>query len=173
MAETAVNFVVGKLGEMIVKEAQLLGEVGDKVEWVKTELTRIKCYLKDADSKRRKGDARAENYLNELRDVAYRIEDAIDIFYVEIEDNRHKLDANSQKVRGCLGKLKRLGRKTTKLPARHNLEIELDGIKKLLEGISKSKADYEIDPLQERGKGEMVPHAFSENYLPMWMKLKL
>ncbi|KAJ3684327.1 hypothetical protein LUZ61_013491 [Rhynchospora tenuis] len=158
MAETVVNFVLGKLGEMIVKEAQFLGEVGDKVEWVKTELTRIKCYLKDADSKRRKGDARAENYLNELRDVAYRIEDAIDTFYVEleIEENRHKLDGNSQKDRSFLGKLKRLGRKTTKLTARHNLGMELDGIKKVLEGISKSKIDYEIDPLQERGKGETV-----------------
>ncbi|KAJ1688973.1 hypothetical protein LUZ63_013128 [Rhynchospora breviuscula] len=90
MAETVVNFVLGKLGEMVVKEAQFLGEVGEKVKWVETELKRIKCYLTDADSKRRKGDARAENWLNELRDVAYRIEDATDIFYAEIEDKRRQ-----------------------------------------------------------------------------------
>ncbi|KAJ4780123.1 Disease resistance protein (CC-NBS-LRR class) family [Rhynchospora pubera] len=156
MAETAVNFVLGKLGEMIVKEAQSLGEVGDKVKWMETELTRIKCYLIDADSKRRKGDARAENWLNELRDVAYRIEDATDTFYVEIEDNRHKVESSSQKDHSFLGKLKRLGHKTTKLPALHRLGAELDAIRKVLEGISKSKVDYDIDPLQERDEGETI-----------------
>ncbi|KAJ3684344.1 hypothetical protein LUZ61_013508 [Rhynchospora tenuis] len=156
MAETVVNFVLKKLGEMIVKEAQSLGEVRDKVQWVKTELTRIKCYLRDAESKRRKGSEIAENYLNELRDVAYRIEDAMDTFYVEIEDHHHKLEGNSQKDHGFLGKFKRLRRETTKLPALHNLGTELDGIKKVLEGISRSKVDYDIDPLQERGEGETI-----------------
>ncbi|KAJ3684346.1 hypothetical protein LUZ61_013510 [Rhynchospora tenuis] len=156
MAETVVNFVLGKLGDMIVKEAQSLGQVGDKVKWVETELTRIKCYLTDADSKRRKGDARAENWLNELRDVAYRIEDATDTFYVEIEDNRQGVEGSSHKHRGFLAKLKRFGHKTTKLPALCKLGTELDDIKKVLEGISKSKVDYDIDPLQERGKGETV-----------------
>ncbi|KAJ1688976.1 hypothetical protein LUZ63_013131 [Rhynchospora breviuscula] len=150
MAETVVNFVLAKLGEMIVNEAQFLGEVGEKVKWVETELKRIKCYLTDADSKQRKGDARAENWLNELRNVAYRIEDAIDIFYVEIEDKRHK-DHN------FLERLKRLGLKTTKLPVIHKLGTELDGIKKVLEGIFESTVHYQINPLQERGKVETVP----------------
>ncbi|KAJ4783150.1 Disease resistance protein (CC-NBS-LRR class) family [Rhynchospora pubera] len=157
MTETVVNFVLGKLGEMIVKEAQFLGKVGSKVKWVETELTRIKCYLTDADNKRRQGEKRAENYLNELRDVAYRIEDAIDTFYVEIEDNRHKLKGNNQKDHGCLGKLKKLGRKTTKLPALHNLGTQLDEIRDVLEGIFESTTHYQINPLQERGKGETVP----------------
>ncbi|KAJ4771929.1 Disease resistance protein RPP8 [Rhynchospora pubera] len=157
MAETVVNFVLGKLGEIIAKEAQFLGEVGGKVKWVETELTRIKCYLTDADNKRRQGDARAENYLNELRDLAYRIEDAIDIFYVEIEDNRQ---GNMQKDHSWLGKLKKLGRKTTKLPALHNLGTELDEIRNMLEGIFDSSLHYQINPLQERGKEEIVPMPF-------------
>ncbi|KAJ4771930.1 Disease resistance protein RPP13 [Rhynchospora pubera] len=150
MAESVVNFVVGKLGEMIVKEAQFLGEVGEKLKWVETELKRIKCYLMDADSKRRKGDSRAENWLNELRDVAYRIEDATDIFYVEIEDKRRK-DHN------FLERLKRLGLKTTKSPVLHKLGTELDDIKKVLEGIFESTVHYQINPLQERGKEDVVP----------------
>ncbi|KAJ1688979.1 hypothetical protein LUZ63_013134 [Rhynchospora breviuscula] len=156
MAEAVVNFVLGKLGEMIAKEVQFLGKVGNKVKWVETELIRIKSYLTDADNKRRKGDERAENYLNELRVVAYRIEDAIDTYYVEIEDNGHKLEGNNQN-HGFLGKLKKLGRKTTKLPALHNLGTELDEIRNVLEGIYDSTAHYQINPLQERGKEETVP----------------
>ncbi|KAJ1688974.1 hypothetical protein LUZ63_013129 [Rhynchospora breviuscula] len=156
MAETVVNFVLGKLGDMIVKEAQFLGEVGDKVKWVETELIRIKCYLTDADSKRRKGDARAENWLNELRDVAYRIEDATDTFYVEIEDSRQGVEGSPQKDHRFLAKLKRFGHKTTKLPALHKLGTELDDIKKALEGIFESTVHYQINPLQERGKAETV-----------------
>ncbi|KAJ1688972.1 hypothetical protein LUZ63_013127 [Rhynchospora breviuscula] len=150
MVETVVTFVMAKLGELIVKEAQFLGAVGGKVKWVETELTRIKCYLMDADSKRCKGDARAENWLNELRNVAYRIEDVIDTFYVEIEDKRHK-DHNFKE------RLKRLGFKTIKLFALHKLGTELDDIKKVLEGIFESTRHYQINPLQERSKEETVP----------------
>ncbi|KAJ1691554.1 hypothetical protein LUZ63_015709 [Rhynchospora breviuscula] len=153
MAESAVEFVISKLGDMIVKEAQHLGSVGEKVKWAQTELMDIQCYLKDADSKRCKGDARAENWLNQLRDVAYRIEDATDTFYLEVEDNR-------QNDPSFLHKLKKLCHKPMEVPILHKLATELDDIKKVLEGISNSKAVYSIDPLQDRGKGNTIVMPF-------------
>ncbi|KAJ4809059.1 Disease resistance family protein [Rhynchospora pubera] len=153
MAESAVEFVLSKLGDMIVKEAQHLGSVGEKVKWAQTELMDIQCYLKDADSKRRKGDARAENWLNQLRDVAYRIEDATDTFYLEVEDNR-------QNDPSFLHKLKKLCHKPMEVPVLHKLATELDDIKKVLEGISNSKAVYSIDPLQDSGKGNTIVMPF-------------
>ncbi|KAJ1692956.1 hypothetical protein LUZ63_009654 [Rhynchospora breviuscula] len=144
MAEAAVNFVLGKLGEIIVKEGKLLGGVGEQVKWAQRELTNIRCYLSDADSRRRKGDARAENWLNHLRDVAYRIEDAIDIFFVEVEDNRQK---DHQKGPSFKEKLKRMWHKPKEL---HKLAIELGDVKKVLDEIIKSRIDYGIEPLQEQ-----------------------
>ncbi|KAJ4798327.1 Disease resistance protein (CC-NBS-LRR class) family [Rhynchospora pubera] len=149
--ESLVNFVVGKLGDLIVKEAQFLGGVGNQVEWVETELKRIQCCLIDADTKRRKGDARVENWLNELRDVAYRIEDAIDTFYVEIEDSRHKVSS------GFLHKFNKLCCMPMKVPCLHKLGKELGQIRDVLDGISKSRVDYGIKELQqdtERGRSQ-------------------
>ncbi|KAJ4749661.1 Disease resistance family protein [Rhynchospora pubera] len=144
--ESLVNFVVGKLGDMIVKEVQFLGGVGHQVEWVQTELKRIQCCLIDADTKRRKGDERAENWLNELRDVAYRIEDAIDTFYVEIEDNHQEHSS------GFLHKFRKLCHKPMKVPGLHNLGKELDKIRDVLDGISKSRVDYGIEALPQDTK---------------------
>jgi hypothetical protein len=83
MAEVAVRIVLNKLADVVAKEAHVLGGVGKKVERVQRELTRIQCCLRDADSKS-KGDERVKNWLNELRDVAYRIEDSTDTFVLKV-----------------------------------------------------------------------------------------
>ncbi|KAJ3685403.1 hypothetical protein LUZ61_014567 [Rhynchospora tenuis] len=141
-----VSFVVGKLSDFMVKEAELLGGVRQQVEWANRELKRIQCCLRDADTKRRKGDARAENWLNELRGVAFRIEDVIDTFYLELEENSHN---NRHRDRSVLHKIPKL---SEEVPILHKLGTELGAIQKLLEEISKSKDDYAIEPLQDQGK---------------------
>lgn len=128
MTEVVVEFVLKKLADVIAKEARLLGGVGKKVERVQCELTRIKCCLQDADSKW-KGDARVQNWLNELRDVAYRIEDATDTFLLKV----------GYRDASFLQKLQKLCNKPKELYFRHNLANELDEIQNVLEEISKSK----------------------------------
>ncbi|KAJ3708787.1 hypothetical protein LUZ61_012492 [Rhynchospora tenuis] len=154
--ESLVNFVAGKLGAMKVEEAQFLGGVGKQVKWVETELIRIKCCLMDADTKRRKGDARAENWLNELRDVAYRIEDAIDTFYVEIED---KPQDDSSRLSH---KFRKLCHMPKKIPGLHKLGQELGEIRDVLDGIKKSRVEYGIEALpqdtkRERSEADQLP----------------
>ncbi|KAJ4808914.1 Disease resistance protein RPP8 [Rhynchospora pubera] len=161
MAEAIVSFVVGKLGDLIIQEAGQLGGVKSQVKQVQTELMNIKCYLASAGSKQRKGDAESahvENWLNQLRDVAYRIEDAIDIFYVELEGNHLQVENthNRQKYR-CyyfFGKLKNLRRKFMKVPGLHKLGTELAEIQKELEDIFISKDKYGLTPLLDQaGRG--------------------
>ncbi|KAJ3686784.1 hypothetical protein LUZ61_015948 [Rhynchospora tenuis] len=161
MAEAIVSFVVEKLGDLIIKEAGLLGGVKSQVEGMRTELINIRFYLASADSKRRKGDAeseRVENWLNQLRDVAYRIEDAIDIFHVELEDNHPQVEYIRSQQKNCcyyfLGKLKNLCHKSMKVPGLHNLGTELANIQKELDEIFKSKDKYGISPLPDQaGRG--------------------
>ncbi|KAJ4789394.1 Disease resistance protein RPP8 [Rhynchospora pubera] len=161
MAEAIVSFVVGKLGDLIIKEVGQLGGVKSQVKQVQTELMNIKCYLASADSKQRKGDAESaqvENWLNQLRDVAYRIEDAIDIFYVELEGNHLQVEnTHNRKKYRCyylFGKLKNLRRKFMKVPGLHKLGIELADIQKELEDIFVSKDKYGLTPLLDQaGRG--------------------
>ncbi|KAJ1700689.1 hypothetical protein LUZ63_000468 [Rhynchospora breviuscula] len=137
-----VAVVVGKLWDMAANEAELLGGVKKQVERMERELKRIQCCLKDADSKRRTGDERAENWLNELRDVAYRIDDAVDTFHLELE--------NCKKDRSFLDKVKKLCHKAKELPFLHNFGKELADIQDVLDEICKSKNDYAIAPLQDQ-----------------------
>ncbi|KAJ4801862.1 Disease resistance family protein [Rhynchospora pubera] len=137
MAMAAVNFVLVRIEETILKEGELLGGVGVDVNWLKRELRHIQCFLCDADSKCRRGDARAVNWLNEVRDVAYRINDAIDIFLVE---------SNRQKDLSFKEKLKRMWREPKEL---HKLAIELGNLKKMFEGIMERRINYGIELAQD------------------------
>ena len=58
MAEIAVNIVIDKLLPLLDEEARLLGGVHTQVEDIKTELLYIQAFLKDADAKGEKEDAR-------------------------------------------------------------------------------------------------------------------
>ncbi|XP_078159672.1 disease resistance protein RPP13-like [Carex rostrata] len=142
MAETVVEFVVKKLANFmanfVANELKHLGGVGDKVQMMQTELIRIQSCLKDADMKH-KGDARVQNWLNELRDVTYRIEDATDTFLVEVEDHRVK----------HLNKIKKMFHKTIMVKTLHKLGTDLDNIQNELDRISKSRDDYGIVAVQD------------------------
>ncbi|KAJ4789021.1 Disease resistance protein (CC-NBS-LRR class) family [Rhynchospora pubera] len=148
MDAAVMQFVVGKLGNMISNEAQLLGGVKDQVEWVQTKLMEIRCYLRDADSNRNTS-ALAENWLNQLRDMSYRMEDAVDTFHLELEDE-------CKKDPGLLDKIKSLFPNPTSVPGLHKLGKELKNIKLDFEEILKSKSDYGIDPLQDQDRGSGV-----------------
>ncbi|KAJ1691065.1 hypothetical protein LUZ63_015220 [Rhynchospora breviuscula] len=146
MAEAVVKFAVDKLGNMIKNEAQLLGEVKDQVEWAQTKLREIQCYLRDLDSKGTMRNALAENWLNQLRDVAYRIEDAVDTFELELKDE-HK--ENSRLFDG----IKTWFRYPWRVFGRHKLAKELYKINFVLEGILKSRNGYGMDSLQDQDRG--------------------
>ncbi|KAJ3690886.1 hypothetical protein LUZ61_020050 [Rhynchospora tenuis] len=147
MAESVlINFVIGILQDMIENEADLLSGVVGQVKSVQTELVNIKCYLKDADSKRRKGNESVENWLNKLRDVAHRIEDATDTFHLLLEDKR-------QKNPNVIDKLKNIGLMPMKVPGRRKLAMELADIQNELEEIFRSKARYGIEGLQDENLG--------------------
>ncbi|KAJ3708709.1 hypothetical protein LUZ61_012414 [Rhynchospora tenuis] len=97
--------------------------VSEEVAHIQLALRMIHCFLQDAHSKRNTNSA-VKQWVNEVRDVAYRIEDAIDTFLVDIEDNRVR---NS----GVWSKLARL-KKPLKVK---NLVDEVKSIRSTLETI--------------------------------------
>lgn len=144
LAQAAINIVVRKLANFIQKEMEHLGGVEEKVQWVQRELIRIGCCLRDADSKRKK-EKSVQNWLNELRDVAYRIEDAIDMFF--LRDGG--VDDNLKEDSSCLPKLKKLRLMSQDTYHHHKLGTELDKIQNLLKEISESRVRYGIQHLQD------------------------
>lgn len=89
MAESAITYVAQNLYDLLVQKAEFLKGVGGQVEWLRDELRRMQCFLKDADAKQEE-DQRVHNWVTELRDAAYDAEDIVDTFLLKIESKRRQ-----------------------------------------------------------------------------------
>ena len=70
MADVVVCIVKERLTNLVLNEGNFLFGVSDEVEEAKSELQRIRCFLKDADERARHGDKTFRNYVAELTDAA-------------------------------------------------------------------------------------------------------
>ncbi|KAJ3678693.1 hypothetical protein LUZ60_002496 [Juncus effusus] len=158
MAQEIVSSLLLKLADVVFKEAVLLYGVKDKVENVELELRRIQSFLKDADSKR-KGNNSVQNWVKDVREVSFMIEDAIDTFLIKVE-------SLNLKEPGILNTLKRIGKKLMKLFAMHNLDGEINKIQARLKEIKESKDRYGLNNLKDDNTGIVMlpnsPHVIPE-----------
>ncbi|XP_078170452.1 disease resistance protein RPP13-like isoform X2 [Carex rostrata] len=153
MAEGIVTFVLEKLSDAVVKEVLQIQGVGEQVKTLSCELSRIKSFLKDADMMQTLNE-RQKNWVNEVRDVTYDIEDVI--------DNAHFLKApenpSKELPRGCsqiVSAAKRMWSKRKRLPALHNLAGEMNEILARIQDIIQSREKYEIT-FSGEGSGERL-----------------
>ncbi|KAJ4749477.1 Disease resistance family protein [Rhynchospora pubera] len=144
MAESAVSFVLVKLGDAFVKEVLHLHGVSEQVEKVSRELTRIQAFLKDADTKHVVNE-RQKQWVKEVRDLAYWIEDLIDTFFLMVPERKP----------GKREAVKRLFVKTKKLPAVHKLGDEINQIMARIQEINESRVTYGITNIGEGVEGEI------------------
>jgi flagellar biosynthesis GTPase FlhF len=107
MEKVAVSFVLNKLGDAALRKALELYQVSDQIEPMQQELSLIQGLLANAQSHCKKSPL-VKEWLNQVRDAAYNIEDVMDIFMVEIEKN-------NPKGTGIIRKLKRVGKNPVKM----------------------------------------------------------
>ncbi|KAL5744632.1 hypothetical protein ACOSQ2_027748 [Xanthoceras sorbifolium] len=90
MAESAISYVAQSLSDLLVEKAEFLKGVGGQVEWLRDELQRMQCFLKDADDAKQEEDQRLHNLVIEIRNAAYDAEDIVDTFVLKIESWRRR-----------------------------------------------------------------------------------
>ncbi|XP_078150915.1 putative disease resistance protein At1g50180 [Carex rostrata] len=112
MTEAIVSAVGKKLADLLADEVRFLCGVNSKVAEVKLQLGQMQCFLKDAESKKKRGDERIKGWVRDVRSVAYETEDAVDTFLVEA--NRRRLGL---KLNGLLAHFS-LGGKISKIQAK-------------------------------------------------------
>ncbi|XP_078148642.1 putative disease resistance RPP13-like protein 3 [Carex rostrata] len=152
MTEAIVSAVVQKLAEIVVDEVRSLRGVDSKVNEVKVQLGQMQCFLKDAESTKKRGDERIKGWVRDVRNVAYETEDAFDTFLVEA--NRRML-----------------GLKLNGLLARHNLNQKIFQIQSKLSKISESRTTFGIQDLSGDGDHsqsllQTQPNSFKRRVLP-------
>ncbi|KAL5539797.1 hypothetical protein UlMin_044291 [Ulmus minor] len=89
MAEGIVSSVLQTLAQLIIQEAigeaKLLSVVKAKVEDAKLELRMMRSFLKDADAKARGGDETLRDWVLEITEAAYDLEDVVATFVLKEE----------------------------------------------------------------------------------------
>lgn len=134
--EAVVSVVVETLGNMLVEKAVFPKGVEGDVEWVRNELKRMQCFLKDAAKKQSDNDS-IRNWISEIREVAYDAEDAIEKFVLNVETR------GLQERCACF---------PDHLNNLNNIGKEIESIRKRLEDIEKSRLRYGIRDLGESSR---------------------
>ncbi|OMO74348.1 putative disease resistance RPP8-like protein 2-like protein [Corchorus olitorius] len=100
MAESVVSNVASRLGDLVAMEAMNLWEVEEQVNRLRTELSWMKSFLTDADS-RQAEDARLRQWVAEIRDIAYDAEDVIETYALKMASKRRRGVLNCMKRSAC------------------------------------------------------------------------
>ncbi|KAG8480191.1 hypothetical protein CXB51_024944 [Gossypium anomalum] len=132
MAEAIVSLAVERISDLLIHEAVFLKDVKDQVESLRAELKRMQCFLKDAD-RNLEQDARFQNRVSEIRDLAYDAEDVIDSFILKAAYQR-----------GSHGIVKRFTFISTKPYHLLKIGLQVKAIKTKLQNISENLPAYEI-----------------------------
>ncbi|KAM0942955.1 putative virus X resistance protein-like, coiled-coil [Dioscorea sansibarensis] len=144
MSNPAIDFVVQKICNLLVEEAVLLHGVRKQVEWVVSELQWMQSFLKDADSRQRKGDELAKNWVKEVRDVAFEAEDVIDNYLLKLGCLRRE--------KGLLASAKRYASFADELIARHEIGTKINRLKETIVEIAESKDRYRLVKIGDGGE---------------------
>ncbi|KAF8393979.1 hypothetical protein HHK36_020181 [Tetracentron sinense] len=139
MTESAVNFVLDRLVPLLELDANMLRGVRRNVEYIRDELQSIRGFLRDADGKEESEEVKA--WVNQVRDIAYDIEDTLDEFMLRLaqEHQRH----------GFLGFLYKTAHFIKHFKARIHITSQIQNIKVKIHDIRERRQGYGLRFLEQ------------------------
>ncbi|KAL7166668.1 hypothetical protein ACSBR2_037353 [Camellia fascicularis] len=87
MAESAVTFLLRKLGSLIEEELKSLGGVKGEIVFIRDELESMRAFLRVADAIE-DSDAEIQAWVKQVRDVAHDTDDVLDEFMLRFAHRR-------------------------------------------------------------------------------------
>ncbi|KAJ3678483.1 hypothetical protein LUZ60_002286 [Juncus effusus] len=145
MAEQIVSLVLTKLGGLLIEECFFLKGVKKQVELVMIHLGQMQGLLRDAEERKNKGNNGTKQWVKDVRDVAFEIENVIDMYAVKI----HNVTAKH---------VPRWKRCASKIVALHKLGNATSAIKEKIRTISESANNLGIKKLGEDvGEARLPP----------------
>lgn len=144
MAEAVVAIAIQTLGDLLLEEGRFLSGVSDEAKALQMQLNEMKCLLEDAD-KRQHESKSILNWISEIKDLAYRAEDAIETYAFHVSSKRR---------RGCV-KYFLHHRSLCVLKqgySLHQLRSEISKIRSDISTVTKSMQDYGIKSIIDVGE---------------------
>ncbi|XP_022765775.1 putative disease resistance protein At1g50180 [Durio zibethinus] len=151
VVEAIISFAVERIGDVIIQEARFLYDVRGKVEEMRTELMRMRSFLREAESGQG-NDRNIRTRVAEIRDIAYDAEDVLEIFALKATSRRSSSRYASLKYLFFLCK----GNDTKLL---HKVGSEIEGLTTRLTRLTERLPTYALRDIEERER----PTSFSEN----------
>ncbi|KAL3533899.1 hypothetical protein ACH5RR_007420 [Cinchona calisaya] len=143
MAEAVVSSAVQTIGNLLVEEARFLHGVGDQVEQLQLELSRMQAFLKDADAKQR-DEEMVKVWISQARALAYEAEDLIESYAFKVVSGSGR-DVKSI-IKKCVCIL-------NKCYVSHRVGNEIQTLKTKISDLTRSFQEYGIRSIMERGQG--------------------
>ncbi|XP_027100036.1 disease resistance protein RPM1-like isoform X2 [Coffea arabica] len=134
MAESVVGFLIKQLSTLLSQEITLSGGLKSDVQFINDELGSMKAFLREAEAKEDNNDSQLQEWLNQVREVAYDTEDVLDDFTFRFA--RGYMD-------GFCGKVGKIYNSMKNLKARHQISLEIKDIKARVGEISARHQRYQ------------------------------
>ncbi|KAL3833073.1 hypothetical protein ACJIZ3_007809 [Penstemon smallii] len=144
--EAALSFAVEKLGDALIEKVSFLRGVEGQVKWLKDELERMQCFLRDADNKQDNNE-RIRKWISDIREISQDAEDAIETFILKVETPKKEI--------GFLGRCICFPNHVYHLD---QIDEEIESIRVRLTGIEKSRQTYRIQNLESTTTLRSVGH---------------
>ncbi|PIA65051.1 hypothetical protein AQUCO_00100495v1 [Aquilegia coerulea] len=153
MAESVVSFLLEKLVALAEQEVELLKDVQDEIEEMKREFQSIKAFLKDADAKV-DIDQGVKEWVEQVRDVAYEIEDVLDDYlfchYIKEVDN----DVG-ERHGSCIGSIAGISQRVIDffkyLKSQHEIGYQIQDISMRIQAITNRRRRFNINNSVDQG----------------------
>uniref|UniRef100_A0A0D9V0G6 AAA+ ATPase domain-containing protein n=1 Tax=Leersia perrieri TaxID=77586 RepID=A0A0D9V0G6_9ORYZ len=148
-----VDSLPGKLGDLLQQEYTLLSGVRGDVGFLQSELGTMNAALLRCESLDNP-DIQTRAWVAQVRDLAYDIEDWIDLFAHRVDggaDSPAAASAAAKSSSGFLTWVRCCVNKVTTLPARHIIATTLQELKTRVVELSEQRKRYRFDPPAARG----------------------
>ncbi|CAI9111912.1 OLC1v1012255C1 [Oldenlandia corymbosa var. corymbosa] len=130
-----VSGVLAQISTLIVGEANLLGGVGQEIQRMVDELGHMQAFLRFAESKEEE-DPRLEEWIVQVQDVAYDIQDVLDEFMLRFRHHHGQ---------GFYGHVRKIFSSMKNLREHHRIACVIQGIKSRITSISESYKRYQFE----------------------------
>lgn len=138
-----VDALPGKLGELLLQEYALLSGVRGDVTFFQAELSTMHAAVLRSEALD-DPDVQTKNWIGQVRELAYDIEDWVDLFAHRVDAGSHNADAatSSRFSRWIRRGIDRL----TTIPDRHVIATELQELRQRVVEVSEQRKRYSIAP---------------------------
>ncbi|XP_071675835.1 disease resistance protein Pik-2-like [Lolium perenne] len=136
-SEATMKSLLGKLGGLLAQEYTLIRGVRSDVQYINDELTTVQAFLGDIGSAPEGHDRRLKDWMKQIRDMGYDMEDCIDNF-------AHRLPSDSLSDDTCSFVVMRFYELRTFWP-RHQIASKISDLKVRAQQIADRRVRYGLD----------------------------